>query len=125
MRAAYDCFMARYLLVEVDSNASASILQERLDKVEGVNTLAIFTKPSQMCQCPTRSKTSVLGAKFGWRLCPTCRMPKSGESQTLWNILDRRGTPAKHRQIALVVRWVWNEDRIQTMLSPRKWHGSD
>ncbi len=117
--------MPRYLLVEVDSNITADKLRHRLDSVEGVHTVGMFTKPSQMCSCTNSPPTSVKGAKFGWWLCTICRMPKSGGSQTLWNVLDRKGTPTKYKCLALLVRWVWNEDRVETKLSPREWPGSD
>lgn len=99
--------MARYLLVEVDNNDSADRMRAQIDNADKpMRVVAMFAKPGALCECAVRSDKSVRGAKFGWWLCPECRRPKSGGSQTLRNLLDDEGTPAKYRDLFLCVRWI-------------------
>jgi hypothetical protein len=99
--------MARYLLIEVDNNDSADRMRELIDNADKpMRVVAMFAKPGALCECEVRSEKSVRGAKFGWWLCPECRRPKSGGNQTLRNLLDDEGTPAKYREIFLCVRWI-------------------
>ena len=106
--------MARYLLVEFDDNSTANALRAQIDSAEaagkGFRVVGMFSKPTALCGCPTRSDRSVKGAKFGWWLCLECRRPKSGVEQTLWNMLDDEGTPAKYLEMHIGVRWYKTED---------------
>lgn len=112
--------MARYLLVEVDANDTAERLRAQIDKAgeaKGMRVVGMFTKASQLCNCEVRSETSVRGAKFGWRLCPECRKPKTAGAQTLYNMLDDPDTPTKYRELWIGVRWVWRDGVVATLRS--------
>jgi len=102
--------MARYLLVELDNNDGADRMRAQIDAAElagkGMRVVAMFSKPGALCGCEIRSTESVRGAKFGWWLCPQCRRPRSGSPQTLRNMLDDEGTPAKYLDLFLSVRWI-------------------
>lgn len=102
--------MPRYLLVEIDSNDSADRMRAQIDTAEaagkGLRVVAMFAKPPRLCECVTSSGKSARGAKFGWWLCPECRRPRSGSSQTLRNLLDDPDTPSKYLDVFLSVRWV-------------------
>lgn len=118
--------MARYLLIEFDDNASADALRAQIDDAEEngrrFRVVAMFSKATVLCTCPVRSDKLVHGAKFRWWLCPECRRPKSGSGQTLVNMLDDPGTPAKYLEIFLSVRWYWDEKlgRVRTARSLKK-----
>ncbi len=112
--------MARYVLVEVDNNATAERLCAQINnagEAKGMRVIALFSKATQMCDCVVPVDHSVLGSKLGWRLCPQCRKPKSGHGQTLWNMLDDPGTPSKYKNLCLVVRWVWKDGLVKTVRS--------
>jgi hypothetical protein len=99
--------MARYLLVELDNNDSADRMRAQIDNAgKPMRVVAMFAKPGALCECEVTSAKSVRGAKFGWWLCAECRRPKSGGNQTLRNMLDDEGCPAKYREIFLSVRWI-------------------
>jgi hypothetical protein len=102
--------MPRYLLVEVDDNASADRMRAKIDAAteagKGMRVVGVFAKPSSLCGCEVRSEKSVRGAKFGWWLCPECRRPKTGAPQTLRSMLDDPETPAKYRELMLSMRWI-------------------
>lgn len=111
----------RYLLIEFDDNDSADRLRAQIDAANrGFRVVGMFSKASKLCECSTRSDQSVRGAKFGWRLCPECRRPKSAVSQTLYNMLDDPNTPTKYRQIWIGVRWVWRDGMVATLRSVAK-----
>lgn len=114
--------MARYLLVEVDSNDSADRMRELIDTAnKPMRVVAMFAKPAALCECEVRLEKSVRGSKFGWWLCPECRRPKQLSPQTLRNMLDDEGTPAKYREVFLSVRWVKDfGGKIRTALSVPK-----
>lgn len=106
--------MPRYLLVEIDDNAAADRMRAQIDTAteagKGMRVLAVFSKPSTLCGCETRSERCVRGSKFGWWLCPECRRPKTGSPQNLKNMLDDPQTPAKYTELMLSVRWI--SDRV-------------
>ena len=105
--------MPRYLLIELDSNDSADRMRAQIDAAEangkGMRVIAMFSKTAKVCECEVRHDRSVRGSKLGWWLCPSCHRPKSGGPQTLTNMLDDEGCPAKYREIFLSVRWVWDK----------------
>jgi hypothetical protein len=122
----------RYLLIEIDSAATADRLRAQIDnsgEAKGMRVLGMYRKPSQLCGCPPEpydpyqpNRVSVQGAKFGWWLCPSCRRPRPGSAQTLRNMLDVEGTPAKHLELMLSVRWVLDKaGKVRTALSPKTW----
>lgn len=109
--------MARYILVEVDSNATADRMRAQIDNAgegKGIRVVGMFTKATKLCECTTaavhplhKSVITVRGAKFGWFLCPQCRLPKSGHSQTLYNMLDpRKGTSMAYKIAHIGVSWI-------------------
>lgn len=113
--------MARYVLIEVDENATAERLCAQITNAgKPMRVVGIFSKPTKLCDCAVQSDTSVLGTRLGWRLCPECRRPKSGGSQTLWNMLDDEGTPSKYKELHIGVRWVWRAGIVHTLRSVAK-----
>lgn len=113
--------MARYLLIEVDDNASAERLRAQIDNADKpIRVVGMFSKATQLCECTVRSNKSVRGAKFGWRLCPECRKPKTAGSQVLYNMLDDNGCPTKYRELWIGVRWVWRDGVVATLRSVAK-----
>jgi len=118
--------MGRYILVEVDDNATADRLRAQIDKVgeaKGMRIVGLFSKASTLCECSIRSERSVRGAKLGWWVCPQCRRPKNNSGQNLWNMLDDDYTPAKYRSLMIAVRWTRNKltGRVDTVRSvPRE-----
>lgn len=112
--------MARYLLIEVDSNATADRLRAQIDsagEAKGMKVVGMFTKATQLCECgePARHPIhhtiiDVMGAKFKWRICPKCGKPRNGGHQTLWNILDpRRDTRMGYQVSHISVRWIMDK----------------
>lgn len=113
--------MARYLLIEVDDNATADRMRAQIDNAgKPMRVVGLFSKASQLCKCDIRSETSVRGVKFGWRLCPECRKPKVAGAQTLYNMLDDPDTPTKYRELWIGVRWVWRDGIVATLRSVAK-----
>lgn len=117
--------MARYLLVEVDSNATADRMRAQLDnagEAKGIRVVGMFTKATQLCECaePVRSTigntiVDVRGAKRGWLICPRCAKPRSGAQQTLWNLLDvQLGTSMAYEVAHIGVAWVKNSLGVVT-----------
>jgi hypothetical protein len=109
--------MARYLLIEVDSNATADRMRAQIDnagEAKGIRVVGMFTRSTQLCDCvePVRhqlnkSPIDVRGSKFGWLLCPRCLKPRSTVSQTLYNLLDdRRGSSMGYKVAFIGVSWV-------------------
>lgn len=109
--------MARYLLIEIDSNTTADRMRAQLDNAgesKGIRVVGMFTRATQLCECTTpalhrihKTPISIQGAKFRWLLCPNCRKPKSGISQTLYNLLDpREGTSMGYKVAHIGVSWV-------------------
>jgi hypothetical protein len=126
--------MARYILIEVDNNATAERLRAQIDnagEAKGMRVVGMFAKTSKLCSCPKQveslytrdKKVDVRGAKFGWWLCCDCHLPKNGAGQTLRNLLDAVGTPTKYRDLWLSVRWRREGDRVVTIrsASPEDW----
>lgn len=93
--------MARYLLVQVDSNKRASALKEKLDSAGGVETIAIFAKPTEFCQCGSVGN-SIRGRKYGWRMCAQCKLPKR-TMHYLRNLMDDISLPAKFQDVFLSI----------------------
>lgn len=112
--------MARYILVEVDDNRRALSLKDKLGQISGVRVVGMFTRATQLCECGANYDTSVIGARFGWRLCPGCRKPKQGGAQTLYNMLDDPDTPSKYRNLWIGVRWVLRGGVVHTLQSVPK-----
>lgn len=132
--------MARYLLIEVDSNATADKLRAQIDsagEAKGMRVVAMFRRPTQLCDCgyhvPANYQNtrpdSVLGDRFKWWICRQCRKPKAGLGQVLWNMLDEwdseleaytRKPDMRTRQISLNVKWVLDAaGRVRTMMTPK------
>lgn len=132
--------MARYLLIEVDSNSTADRLRAQIDSAgstKGMRVVGMFRRPTQLCDCKTIERPNhlstapdtVLGDKFRWWICKVCRKPRAGMGQTLWNMLDEvdeatgeytRKPDTRNRQIHLGVRWALDAaGRVITMVTPR------
>ena len=95
--------MARYLLVQVDDNARAAKLQQKLDAVEGIDVVGMFGKPTKFCECAVRTDDSNRGQTYGFWLCTTCRKPKRGAMQHPFNLLED-GVPSKFLNGFLTIR---------------------
>lgn len=80
----------RYLLIEFDDEAAASLLRAQIDaasrKGKRFRVIGLFARPGTPCSCPyvkgDRAKDRFkLGGKLGWWLCTTCRKPRLGDHQ--------------------------------------------
>lgn len=110
--------MARYLLIEVDSNATAERLRAQIDaadEAKGMRVVGMFTRATQLCECdPSTYERTIgnaivtkLGAKFGWHLCPACLKPRPGSHHNLYNLLDnRRGTREAYNVVHIGICWI-------------------
>jgi hypothetical protein len=111
--------MARYLLIEVDSNATADKLRAQIDsagEAKGMRVVGLFSRGLVACECPTparhpqtNSVIDVRGSKLGWMICPNCGKPRNGAGQVLWNLLDQRHLSREHfafRAVSISLRWV-------------------
>lgn len=97
--------MARYLLVQVDQNDRAEALRLKLDAIPGIETIAVFGKPTQFCECEYPGERSIRGRKFGWWCCSNCSKPHRDSIQpTIRNILDRPDLPAQYNMVMLHIR---------------------
>ena len=104
---------ARYVLVELDDEARALKLIGRLEGIQGVKIRGLFGKPTKFCDCPNNgdlNSRSVLGAKYNWRICPECGRAKR-LFQTLRNLLDPEGLPAKFVNMYLLVNEPYMDPR--------------
>lgn len=113
--------MGRYLLVEFDDNDSADRMRAQIDAAEAkgksFRVIGLWAKPSKLCDCLVKSGKSIRGSKLGWYVCPTCRRPKAGSPQSMHNLLDDEGTPAKYREMFLSLRWFFRDGRVTTARS--------
>lgn len=76
----------RYLLIEFDDEATATILRAQIDnatrKGKGFRVVGLFARPGPtFCRCGkwvttrTENATTKRGAKFGWSVCTLCKKP--------------------------------------------------
>jgi len=76
----------RFLLIEFDDEQSASRLRAQIDKAsmsgKRFRVIGLFSRPGpKFCKCETwesnrGSKSTIkIGAKFGWAVCTTCKLP--------------------------------------------------
>lgn len=106
--------MARYVLLTFEDNKEADNFVEavkegmvfvgygdthagyRYDDLKGVSVMGTFFKPTQFCECPKPKvrpgqippeEKSVLGEKWGLRICIKCKKPKRGIMQHPKNLL--------------------------------------
>jgi hypothetical protein len=107
--------MAKYILLEVDSNSLAGKLVVKFHAMvsKGVRVAAVFPKAILPCQCesPVRNKNGsiidVQGSKYKWMVCPSCHKPRPDTNQLVWNEFDNRlGAHSGYRAASLSVRWV-------------------
>lgn len=109
--------MAKYLLIEVDSNATAAKLRAQIEgagEAKGMRVVGQFSKATMLCECNPSTYPRTIGnapiqtrgAKKGWMICPNCAKPRDGGSQTLWNELDPEGAPTRRRELWIGVRWL-------------------
>jgi hypothetical protein len=80
----------RYLLIEFDDAATATILREQINaatrKGKKFRVVGLFIRPSRACQCgpshDIRHADQVKrGGKFGWWVCTRCNRPRMGDHQ--------------------------------------------
>lgn len=132
--------MARYLLIEIDSNTSAERLLKQIDGMDdtkGMRVVAMFRRPTQLCECTKVAKSNhansrpdcSLGDRFKWWICNQCRKPRAGMGQVLWNMLDEydpeleaymRRPAMRNREISLNVKWYRDVlGRVRTRMTPK------
>ena len=97
--------MARYLVIEFESNESAERLMQRIDDARAQGALyrvvGLFVKPRNLCHCGTgpaelgglnyrKPSTKhgmgggiVYGKKYGWWVCTECKRPRRGGHQLI------------------------------------------
>lgn len=106
--------MARYLLVMVDNNESADRLRYKLDRVSGIKVVGLFAKPTKFCegkcQVGVQDARSIVGRKFGWRLCPVCHLPKR-TFHYLKNLIAP-DTPIRFWDMFLQINEPWENDPV-------------
>lgn len=123
--------MGKYILLEFDDNAEAAAFFKRLKGLKEVedgqsfednalhvaatllkaNPLAVYTKPTELCDCKSDLDNSLRGRKLGWWVCPNCKKPKDRQGQTLRNILNPKLTnTTRVGSPNLSVRWRRDED---------------
>jgi hypothetical protein len=128
----------RYVLIEVESPAEAEALADMVtlsDKFPTSQTVAMFTKASQLCTCapwqerhPGEEKRSLRGSKYRWRVCPDCRHPERMAAQDLFNLYDggkmrgggwrdKIGRSLGYLSISLHLRWVDDNGRVTAFRS--------
>lgn len=109
--------MARLMLVSVNDNDKAEKLMAKLDGVDGVKTIGFYGQPTQFCdgtcQVEDMNAKSVHGRKFGWRLCPVCRKPKTTTFGYLKNLLEMEDLPAQFKDCFLQIKWPYNNDPVE------------
>jgi hypothetical protein len=136
--------MSRYLLVEVENPAEAEQLMEAInDSPQYKSSLVVgmFTKATELCKCkpwnerhpgePERSMHGPASGHYGWWVCTDCRLPKEGQPQSLYNLLDggdmrgggwrgrmkgdRLFRTLRYLSTGITVRWVQVGDRVTTL----------
>lgn len=95
--------MARYVLVEFESNSDAERFVARTMEKElkgaKYKIVGFFAKPRKYCQCPTppeheRAQQTRRGSKYGWMVHTKCGRPRREYSHSPRNLLDPQDTPA-------------------------------
>lgn len=122
--------MAKYLLIEIDSNTTAERLRAQIDNADeskGMRVVGMFTRATQLCECDPstyqrsigNSVVTVRGSKFGWHLCPDCLKPRPGSHHNLYNLLDNRlGTSMAYNVAHIGICWMRNAaGRVITSVS--------
>lgn len=81
--------MARYILLRVESTATAHKLLDRFASVPAIQVVGLFASSTKFCEgkCNNegRSKRS---RQFGLWFCPVCKLPKSSIMQQPRNLLQ-------------------------------------
>jgi hypothetical protein len=103
--------------LEFDDNEKAQMYVEALQarikdypQAEPV-PIAMFTKPSSLCECPVRPEKHVRGAKFGWWICPTCHKPNDRSPQWLNSIWPTPWKKGKWRMPNLSLSWKYDKNK--------------
>ncbi len=70
--------MARYIVIRVESNATAETLLERFASVSAINVVGLFASPTTFCEGVCSSNRRVIRSKkYGLSHCSECRLPIS------------------------------------------------
>ncbi len=86
--------MAKYVLLEFANDDEADGFQATMQSAyldnpdAAIKVKGVFKKPTKFCECLKPSDRSLLGEKYGWRVCPTCVKPKRGAWQHPRNLLQ-------------------------------------
>lgn len=113
--------MARYIVVEIETNTHAQTVLEELDSMclEAIRSgylmriVGVFVRPGTTCECPdwqtvnyrdpTKEKNAAgvtRGEKFGWWVCSRCGKPRKASHQLVNQLL-----PSQTREISDVKGW--------------------
>ena len=95
----------RYLLIEFDDEATASLLREQINaatrKGKRFRVVGWFARPGRPCQCSIVGERSAdlvkRGGKFGWWVCTRCKRPRLG-NHDLQNLI----TPPELESFAVI-----------------------
>jgi hypothetical protein len=120
--------MARYIVIEVESNEAAQGLFDSLmDKTptairagELMRVVGIFVRPGNTCSCPdwqtvnyrdpTKDKNAAgvaRGPKFGWWVCSRCNKPRKAGHQLVNQLL-----PSQTYEISETKGWEFTVDGL-------------
>jgi hypothetical protein len=83
--------VAKYILLEFANDSEADAFTSTIVDAGAAGSLtvrAVYKKPTLFCECLKTSDRSLLGEKYGWRVCPTCVKPKRGAWQHPRNLLN-------------------------------------
>lgn len=110
--------MARYIVLRVESPATADKLLERFEPVEAVEVVGLFAAPSKFCECGDDAGKSIKSKKFGTWHCPVCKLPKSSTMHQPRNLLQDINLHPRFRDFFISV---WEPFHNK----PEEKHGAD
>ena len=120
--------MARYIVIEVESNqAAGELIQSLNDKTpdalragELMRVVGVFVRPGSTCECPdwqtvnyrdpTKAKNDAgvtRGPKFGWWVCSRCNKPRKAGHQLVNQVL-----PSETYEISETKGWEFTVDGL-------------
>jgi hypothetical protein len=114
--------MARYVLLQIDSDKEADTLVSDMEEYPDSNLLtpvqenritakvvAEFQKPTAYCQCTQEQKKGKLGArgaKFGWYICGVCKKPFEHGNQVIYNLREVGRKPWEREMLLQILKRV-------------------
>lgn len=135
--------MARYIVIEVESNQAAenlirNFMESTPDTIRAgrsMRVVGIFVRPGSTCECldwqtvnyrdPTKAKNDAgvtRGEKFGWWVCSRCNKPRKAGHQLVNQML-----PSQTYEISETKGWEFTVDGLsitsihkRNILRPKK-----